>query len=937
MGATFSNPLGHVEDMPIVRLHDKVYKLNGSDWRYHDSSALLKPVWLPNYIQRYLANRAESHPTSVKGVKDPRAVHFLKEWQVANTQQIKYLFIYRHWREACFSLLNRHSRHFLNSTLAMSEAKLNMSFWQQPSLAFDMWLSANKRMLKFYQAHSQHAVLISQEAFVEHAGSGDASRFAELANKIGLQSSHFEARTLKPDLITKTLPDYACNGISPELIEELDLVYAELNSIADMPNEVSAGVFTNTNTDISNKQSSLPTYISTPGSLRAPALSNIFEEAEFNFSELTWVEFTGALVRLPIARVAPKPFYAALVCDVDFTQSSDITTHVSRQIAEGYYSLAKVAHYKEVWLVTYLFQMRAMLCDAFVNNNADFASLWHMPCWQMFCKNQEGWLQSEDACLLADHPFKLQQPQRLPSYLKEQVPNYESIAALPSHALFSEAAPNLNALEMHVWLICNAPQLNDSNAASDRNQSELANYRITTYIQIAQHYPDNIEIPEFCLIKALRSAFAHPNAQEGAVHINHCLSLLFAFYAQQSIFGFAEAIAIKFGRAGKQIEMPAAKHIIQTLTQAISQHHFQWAEKCINALSPCLSAEHISELQAKLKAERDSLRPAAGLKHRFALLPHSLSFENIQIAGTESPARGRQLDLLNRRLSFLAKDNVQWLNEGLNLVPEQSGACLANLIDSHWQKLWPAEVYRYLFFENTSENALKSSALNNNGSLENSAELDPKGGPSQISSLNCSVLASVSCLSSFVAFLSLYQSQAPSTHLQCILPPSSSVSQQDIEQALSMFNITNASIFTSEVQHEITHLKHSIKHAMQGKYDYLAIVHCKPYKTHLSKLQQVATWYAILGYEFGINDMLTRGDAKLVVPDYHPSVLANIQNKALFYPIMHMAWMHAQSAELVEAIDAPGNEIFWSKLLMANKKAGFDVKMTRQACSGLFV
>jgi hypothetical protein len=246
-------------------------------------------------------------------------------------------------------------------------------------------------------------------------------------------------------------------------------------------------------------------------------------------------------------------------------------------------------------------------------------------------------------------------------------------------------------------------------------------------------------------------------------------------------------------------------------------------------------------------------------------------------------------------------------------------------------------VYQYLFFDNSSQNALKSSAFNNNGSLENSAELDPKGGPSGISSLDCSVLASVSCLSSFVAFLSLYQSQASSTHLQCILPPSSSVSRQDIEQALSMFNITNASIFTSEVQHEITHLKHSIDNAMQGKYDYLAIVHCKPYKTHLSKLQQVATWYAILGYEFGINDMLTRGDAKLVVPDYHPSVLANIQNKALFYPIMHMAWMHAQSAELVEAIDAPGNEIFWSKLLMANKKAGFDVKMTRQACSGLFV
>ena len=27
MGASFSNPLGHVEDMPVVRLHDKIFKL----------------------------------------------------------------------------------------------------------------------------------------------------------------------------------------------------------------------------------------------------------------------------------------------------------------------------------------------------------------------------------------------------------------------------------------------------------------------------------------------------------------------------------------------------------------------------------------------------------------------------------------------------------------------------------------------------------------------------------------------------------------------------------------------------------------------------------------------------------------------------------------------------------------------------------------------
>jgi hypothetical protein len=74
MGASFSNPLGHVEDMPIVRTHDKLFKINGTDWRYRDHGPLIKPNWLPNYLQRYITDSVKKHKFC--GVKDPRATFF---------------------------------------------------------------------------------------------------------------------------------------------------------------------------------------------------------------------------------------------------------------------------------------------------------------------------------------------------------------------------------------------------------------------------------------------------------------------------------------------------------------------------------------------------------------------------------------------------------------------------------------------------------------------------------------------------------------------------------------------------------------------------------------------------------------------------------------------------------------------------------------------
>ncbi|WP_438865003.1 rhamnan synthesis F family protein [Neptunicella sp.] len=366
MGASFSNPLGHVEDLPVVRLHDKIFSINGVDWRYHDHAPLVKPNWLSNYINRYCVEKRND--TDLNGVKDPRAVFFLKDWHHALGPDLRCIFIYRHWSTACHSLFKRHSRHLINSVPAMVANKLNFSFWQHPDLAFDMWRTSNKRLLEFYHAHPDKCLLISQQAFVDNN-----LRVQQCASKIGLSANNFICENYRPTLMTENVQQSTINMLSTEQRQQLDDLWFELEQNAD----VACG---NVPEIVKDKWFPAPrhfTHKSRPE--RRPIVLT-----PFNLAELSWQECFGFLVRIPTNRTDQQLF--AALFKRHFTS------------VENYQTLAQITHKVGDYLSTKLAKMRAMQVDC---------QSWRIADWRLFTDDDRQWITKDSTELPQGNPFSL--------------------------------------------------------------------------------------------------------------------------------------------------------------------------------------------------------------------------------------------------------------------------------------------------------------------------------------------------------------------------------------------------------------------------------------------------------------------------------------------------------------------------------------------------
>ncbi|WP_416305709.1 rhamnan synthesis F family protein [Neptunicella sp. SCSIO 80796] len=367
MGASFSNPLGHVEDLPIVRLHDKIFSINGVDWRYHDHAPLVKPNWLSNYIARYVNEKRAGG--MLNGVKDPRAAFFLKDWQLAAGDRLRYIFVYRHWTTACQSLFKRHSRHLVNSIHPLDSNKLNFSFWQQPDLAFDMWRTTNKRILDFYRDHPEKCLLISQEALITKNDSVN-----HFAKKIGLSSTSFTCQNFRQDLMTDRALESTINMLSAAQRQLLDNLWSELQQQADVaceqiPQVIKDNWFPSPRHFI-RKLKSKPHVEST--------------ETRFNLAGLSWDESFGFLVRIPPHRF--KPALLEELLNRPFTHS------------QHYQTLAKVAHRAEQYLITRLAKIRAM---------QTYSQSWKLSDWDLFTDEQPDWMTLTRQQLIKANPFSV--------------------------------------------------------------------------------------------------------------------------------------------------------------------------------------------------------------------------------------------------------------------------------------------------------------------------------------------------------------------------------------------------------------------------------------------------------------------------------------------------------------------------------------------------
>jgi tetratricopeptide (TPR) repeat protein len=228
MGASFGNRLGHFEELSVVELHDKILRLNNTDWRFRGNKTLLKPNWLGESINKYVANSLSLN--NIAGVKDPRAVYFLDDWLNAGDESIVFILVYRHWLSSANSLHKRHSRELLNFNVAAAARSVDYDFWSTPELAFDMWAANSKAMIEFYQKHPNRCLLVSQERFTK-----EPEFVISQAEKLNVGSTFLNTNAIHKDLISNDVPSSCRALIDTVKQNEMDVIWNTLESIADCP------------------------------------------------------------------------------------------------------------------------------------------------------------------------------------------------------------------------------------------------------------------------------------------------------------------------------------------------------------------------------------------------------------------------------------------------------------------------------------------------------------------------------------------------------------------------------------------------------------------------------------------------------------------------------------------------------------------------------
>jgi hypothetical protein len=156
MGATFSNPHGHFEDIQAYDLHRQILADNGRTWLVAEPflPVITESHWrrMERFIQR---RNAELH---LWGFKDPRVCLFLMIWKHL-LPNAKVLLVYRHFSDTTHSLGRRQSTElFSNPT---GPERMYRCFWEEPDLALRMWLAHNELLLTFARIYPEDTLAMS--------------------------------------------------------------------------------------------------------------------------------------------------------------------------------------------------------------------------------------------------------------------------------------------------------------------------------------------------------------------------------------------------------------------------------------------------------------------------------------------------------------------------------------------------------------------------------------------------------------------------------------------------------------------------------------------------------------------------------------------------------------------------------------------------------
>jgi tetratricopeptide (TPR) repeat protein len=631
MGASFSNPLGHVEDIPAVRLHDKIFEINGTDWRFHHHSPLVKPVWFENYLSRYVDERGRN--TALSGVKDPRACFFLDNWQVAVGDRMRYVLVYRHWSTAANSLLSRASRHLINGTAPISANKVNLSFFQTPTFAFDMWEASNAEILSFYKKYPDRCLLISQEAYVDQN-----IRFEGRGQKIGLDGRYFDHNVVKSSLTTGSVPASVLSMLPKEQVEHLDNTWQQLQDLADVPSPTTPMV--NDDEPLAKTVNWFVDKVAPNQSDTVPSIPNVNQR--FDLSSLSWQEALGFLSRIPEQEVSVALFDNMMARPF---------TH-----AGHYDTLAKIAHKNQDLITTKLCKMRGMQAES---------NSWQPDEWVVYTEGCKDWLCQVDSELPKENPYSL-----LPK---------------DSSSITSKLVADLFKLKVTQISLC---VHSDSHLyGRDWLSGVLLHraflqqeYRTLAVLAASQGWHS---LREFCLFKALRSGMHFDLIMEfGDLYLSQGMTVK-AFQCFEAAFALAPGSAALLCRLGDVMlemgDIDKASGYFKRAKANAPQHPA--VLRTGKRLNMSLTKQHASIQVAPTLSE--------GAQQN--VMPLVESYEQVLTILHHDEQAGIALDRYNMRMSFIMRDNVNWLKNGLAILPQNSRGCLVEKVYGHWLKLWPKE------------------------------------------------------------------------------------------------------------------------------------------------------------------------------------------------------------------------------------------------------
>jgi hypothetical protein len=156
MGATFSNPHGHFEDLEVVDLHDKILADNGHTWLLCEPflPVITEPHW--RRMERIIQRRDAEH--GLWGFKDPRVCLFMMVWKYL-LPDARALLVYRHFSDTTYSLGRRQSTELFSRPTGPQ--RMYRRFWEEPDLALRMWLAHNETLLTFAGVYPEDTLAVS--------------------------------------------------------------------------------------------------------------------------------------------------------------------------------------------------------------------------------------------------------------------------------------------------------------------------------------------------------------------------------------------------------------------------------------------------------------------------------------------------------------------------------------------------------------------------------------------------------------------------------------------------------------------------------------------------------------------------------------------------------------------------------------------------------